>query len=212
MQARRIFASGVYSLLISAETTLSTHCILQAVGVGNITALTVSANYMIRDIGGQLGGMWYINRNPSVDNVGKTCNSINTWFTVANTAECLTPMLAPLGLSAAFIPLTMTTNMIKNVSYVRYGTLNTVIISKASEQEAPLLGSMGDELDATKTQSISTIYSRLSISNTIGTSLGTMAGLGIIWLLPDNTERLAVALPLAVARWWWHRRFIAGEE
>ena len=49
------------NFVISAESVMSTHSMLSVVGLAS-TELTISLNFIGKDIIGQMGGLWYINK------------------------------------------------------------------------------------------------------------------------------------------------------
>ena len=53
--------SCMSNIVISIESVLSTHTMLSVVGQTN-SDLTLSINYIGKDIIGQLGGLWYMHR------------------------------------------------------------------------------------------------------------------------------------------------------
>lgn len=177
--------SFVSNLIISIESVLSTHSMLSAVGAAN-TEMVVSINYIGKDIIGQIGGMIFINRfGQKVDKEPKKfIKYAMTIQQISLLAECSTPLL-PVDY---FLPIASTANMGKNISFTGFGAINATIIPKLA-------------LD----NNIGEIYAKLSIVNTLGSTLGMGIGLSIATFIPDHETRLCLMPILGVMRYYTYK-------
>lgn len=158
--------------IISAESVLSTHSMLSVVGQSS-TELTLSINYIGKDIVGQAGGLWYMHK------MGQKADKEPIKFVYYSMAfqhtsvflECATPLL-PIG---AFIPLAGLANMGKNIAATGVGAVNAKIIQQLAQDN-----NTGE------------IYAKISVLNTIGSTVGMGLGLCIAACIPCHTTRLCL--------------------
>lgn len=179
------FASNV---LLSTESVLSTHSMLSAIGIANTSAI-ITSNYVAKDIIGQLGGLFYMNK------VGRTADSeprkflmySHTFQQSAIFVECITPLI----MFTYFLPIAGIANMAKNISFTGFGAINAKCIQTLA-----------------KDNNIGEIYSKITVLNTIGSSVGMLFGLGLIVLIPDHTSRLCLLPILGGLRIWLFQRAV----
>ena len=180
--------SSVSNTIASIEGVLSTHSMLSVIG-NTSNELTLSVNYIGKDIAGQLGGLWYINK------IGKRVDTQSTKITHINLIlqetsiflECLTPFL-PI---YTFIPVAGIANVGKNISFTGLGAINARIIQKLAEED-----------------NIGEIYSKITILNTLGSSIGMGLGLVLTGLIPDHSTRLCLMPILSVLRIYSYKQSI----
>lgn len=166
--------SCLSNMITSMESVLSTHSMLSV--SGNVSnELAFSVNYIGKDIIGQTGGIWFMSKMGSkIDKNSKTFITYSMGFQqVAILAECMTPILPVI----TFIPVAGISNIAKNISFTCFGAINTRVIKTLAEDD-----------------NIGEIYAKISILNTIGSSLGMGIGLIIAAYIPDHCMRL-VLLP-----------------
>ena len=172
--------SCLSNIIVSMESVLSTHSMLSVVGHTS-NELTLSVNYIGKDIIGQLGGLYYINK------IGKKADQDSSNFLkhsllIQQSAvflECATPLL-PL---PVFIPLAGIANIGKNISFTGIGAINAKIIQKLAEDN-----------------NVGEIYAKITILNTLGSTLGMGMGLCIAFYIPDHSTRLCLIPFLTAAR------------
>lgn len=182
--------SCLSNMIISTESVLSTHSMLSVIGQAS-SELTFSVNYIGKDIVGQLGGLYYMNK------MGQKADKEPSEFIKysmvlqqsAVIMECVTPLL-PLGV---FIPIAGVANVTKNISFTGFGAVNAKIIQKLAEED-----NMGE------------IYSKVSVLNTIGSTVGMGIGLLIASKVPDHTMRLGLIPILAGLRIYTYNKAIDG--
>lgn len=182
--------SCISNMIISTESVLSTHSMLSIIGKAS-NELTFSVNYIGKDIVGQLGGIYYMNK------MGEKADKESSKFIKysmilqqsAVIMECATPLL-PLG---SFIPIAGIANVTKNISFTGFGAVNAKIIQTLSEED-----------------NIGEIYAKISVLNTIGSSVGMGIGLLIASKIPDHTMRLGLVPILAGLRIYTYNKAIDG--
>lgn len=182
--------SFISNFAVSVETVLSTHSMLSAVGVAS-NELTVSTNYIGKDIIGQVGGMLYINHiGHKADKEPKKFIRYSMGIQqLSILAECATPLLS----QQYFLPTAAIANMGKNISFTGFGAINATIIPKLA-----IDGNIGE------------IYAKLTVVNTLGSTLGMGVGLAITAYIPDHGTRLALMPLLGLIRYYSYTRSIEG--
>lgn len=175
--SRYVGWSCLSNIIISIESVLSTHSMLSVIGRTS-NELTFSVNYIGKDIVGQIGGLWYINKmGVKADKEPNTF--IKHSMILQQSAvflECTTPLIPVI----AFIPIAGVANICKNISFTGFGAVNAKIIQKLAEED-----------------NIGEIYAKISVLNTIGSSIGMGIGLTIAACIPDHEIRLGL-MPLLI--------------
>ena len=170
--------SFISNVLVSAESAMSTHSMLNAIGTCSETVRT--ANYIGKDIIGQFGGLLYMAK------MGKQADKkpVNFLFYTnilqqfAYFSLCATPMTPEY-----FLPIAGASNIFINVSFIGFGAINAKCI-----QTLAVDGNVGE------------IYSKISVINTLGSSIGLLLGIGLIAAVPDHTTRLLIIPIIALGR------------
>ena len=183
-----ILWSSISNTIGSIQGVLSTHSMLSVVGNAS-NELTISINYIGKDIAGQLGGLWYINKiGKRVDTQSKQITNINLGINeISILLECLTPFL-PI---YTFIPIAGLANVGKNISFTGLGAINAKIIQKLA-----------------KDNNIGEIYSKITMINTLGSSIGMGIGLALSGLIPDHSTRLCLMPILSILRIYTYKKSI----
>lgn len=170
--------SFISNVLVSAESAMSTHSMLNAIGTCSETVRT--ANYIGKDIIGQFGGLLYMAKmSKQADK--KPLNFLfysNILQQFAYLSLCTTPMLPEY-----FLPIAGASNIFINISFISFGAINAKCI-----QTLAIDGNVGE------------IYSKISVINTLGSSIGLLLGIGIIAAVPDHTTRLFIIPIIALGR------------
>lgn len=168
------------NFIISIESVLSTHSMLSVVGQAS-TELTLSVNYIGKDIVGQIGGFYYMNKmGEKADKEPKKFVKYSMAFQQASVfMECSTPML-PI---STFIPVAGLANVGKNIAFTGIGAVNAKIIATLAEDN-----------------NVGEIYAKISVLNTLGSTIGMGLGLVIAAHIPDHTTRLGLMPILTMIR------------
>ena len=171
------FLSNIISATLD---TLGTHCTLSVLGTidNNVIA---SYNYIGKNVVGQIGGLYFIlNKSKSIDKNPKSfINKSIVYNSLSIYIESITVLL-PV---TSFIFVAGSANILKNVSWTYYGAVNAKIIQNLSIDN-----------------NISEIYSKITILNTISSSIGMGVGLGLTSAIPDNNVRMGLIPILALMR------------
>ncbi len=164
-----IFWSTLSNIIVSIQSTISTHDMLSVIKTGD-TNFEISLNYMSKEIFGQLGSLFILNKIGK--NVDLHMNKFkNISLGVQHTSffiESLTPFVP-----SYFIPISSIANIGKNICWPCFGAINTKSIQKLSQDN-----------------NVGEIYTKLSIFNTFGSSVGMISGLFIIHMIPETSFRL----------------------
>ena len=182
--------SFISNIISSIEDSISTHCMLSTLGTVN-NELVVSYNYIGKNLIGQIGGLYYISKiGTNIDTNPKKylytsviLNQIGVYI------ECLLPLFN----NNMFIIFAGGANIIKNISWVGYGAVNTRIIQNLAIDN-----------------NISEIYSKISIINTSASSIGMIFGLTFIYYIPCHETRLTILPFLTLLRLYTIRKATDG--
>ena len=136
------------NIIISIESVLATHSMLSVIGQSS-TELNISVNYIGKDIIGQLGGLYYMNKmGQKADIDSKKFINYSMCFQQCSIfMECMTPLL-PI---YTFIPVAGIANIGKNIAFTGIGAVNAKIINKLAEDN-----------------NIGEIYAKITVLNTLG--------------------------------------------
>ena len=180
--------SFVSNVLVSMESAMSTHSMLNAIGTDVETIRTV--NYIGKDIIGQIGCLAYISKTgEKADKEPRQFLSYsNILQQVSYVSICATPMLPEY-----FLPVAGFSNILSNISFIGFGAINAKCIQKLANNE-----------------NIGEIYAKVSIFNTIGSSVGLFIGLGIITAVPDHYTRICFIPFIACGRILAFNRAVKG--
>jgi glutamate N-acetyltransferase/amino-acid N-acetyltransferase len=153
------------------------------------TELTLSVNYIGKDILGQIGGLYYINKmGQKADKDPQKFIKYSIGFQQAAVfMECATPML-PL---YTFIPLAGLANVGKNIAATGIGAVNAKIINKLADSD-----------------NVGEIYAKISVINTLGSTIGMGLGLVLAAHIPDHTTRLGLMPFLTMIRIYSYNKAI----
>jgi len=182
--------SSFSNLIISIESVLASHSMLSSFGVNDNSNL--SLNYISKDIVGQMGGLLIMNKiSKKIDDEPSKFLKYSMIFQqTATIAECMTPLFP----SSSFIFIASSSNIVKSITFMNFGAINAKVINKLS-------------LDK---DNIAEIYTKMTIINTISTSIGMSIGLGITILFPCHYTRLLFLPFLGMLRYYSFYRSIYG--
>ena len=186
--ARYVGWSCLSNTIVSIESVLSTHSMLSVVGQSS-SELTLSINYIGKDILGQIGGLLYLNKIGNKADKDPT-NFINYSMIFQQTAviiQCATPLL-PISM---FIPVAGLANIGQNIAFTGIGAINAKVIQKLAQEN-----------------NIGEIYSKISVLNTLGSTIGMGIGLVIAAHVPDHTMRLCLMPFFTIMRVYSYNRAI----
>lgn len=180
--------SFISNVFVSVENALATHSILHAIDNGSETIRT--ANYIGKDIIGQLGGLIYMS------NMGGKADEKPRKFLLYSTISQQTAYMSLCTthiFPEYFLPIAGFSNILSNISFTGFGAINAKCI-----QMLAIDNNIGE------------IYAKVSVFNTWGSSIGLLIGIGITAIVPDHNTRLCIIPFLAIARVLTFRRAICG--
>lgn len=179
-----LFYNSLSNVICGVETVMSSHSMLEASGVGNEDVLSILINLSCKDVAGQIISIPIIAKFSKLgDSNPKKHLAISTAiFETSNILENLTPLVPGF----CFIPLASVANIGKNISFTGTGSFNANMINKLS----------------TDKNNIAEIYSKVTAISTVSFSLGMIAGLCVVKLIPCYYTRLTMLLPLGIARYY----------
>lgn len=185
-----LYWNSFSNFIVSIESVLSTHSMLTTVGA-NI-GVNVSINFIGKDIIGQIGSLYAMNK------IGKYIDKeplrfLKMSLLLEQTSilmECATPIF-PL---SSFIAVGGISNVGKGIAFSGIGCLSATVVNKLSIDK----------------DNIGEIYSKIGIVNTITTSVGMSLGLLIASLIPCHETRLCLIPILACFRYLGFYKSIEG--
>jgi hypothetical protein len=166
--------SFVSNVAVSAQQVLATHSVLASVSTCDTDAVR-TFNYIGKDLIGQAGGLLIIAKLGKTIDIApnKFLGKANVLQQVSYLATSATPLLADY-----FLPIAGAANVLNNVSFIGFGAINAKCIQALSSDN-----NMGE------------IYAKVSIFNTLGSSIGMLVGLLITFAIPDHSYRM-IAVPI----------------
>lgn len=169
------FLSNVIS---SAQNVLGSHSMLSVISEAP-SELAVTLNYIGKDLIGQCCSLYYMNRSAKqVDQEIRPSLKKNAHIqNAASLLECATPLVP----NYVFLPLAGLANVMKNVSFVGLGSINAIVIQRGG------------------TANIGQLYTKITIVNTIASTVGSLVGLGLAAAVPDHGMRLLTIIPILAA-------------
>jgi hypothetical protein len=172
--------SFLSNVIVSVENVMVTDSML-------VASNFQSFQYISKDILGQIGGLMYISR------MGKKSDEKPKRFLLYSSMieQCAyhTSYLTQK-FPSYFLPIAGISNIFLNISFVGYGAINAKCIQSLSIEN-----------------NIGELYSKIVVINTLGSSIGTMIGLGII-SITDYTSRMFLFPVLAFLRIYTFRKAI----
>jgi hypothetical protein len=184
--------SFLSNIISSTEDSISTHCLLSTLGTVN-NDIVVSYNYIGKNLIGQIGGLLFVSKfSNTIDKEQKkhfyTSIGLNQFSVYI---DCFMPFFKFN--SNIFLLLAGGSNIMKNISWIGYGAVNASIIQKLSIDN-----------------NISEIYSKISIVNTLASSIGMVCGLSIVYYIPCHQTRLSILPILTLIRFYTIRKSTSG--
>jgi hypothetical protein len=178
--------SFISNILVSAQSVIATHSMLHSINTDSEMSRTI--NYVGKDIIGQIGGLFYL------ANIGKKIDQKPEKFllysNIIQQSSFISITMTPLA-PEYFLPIAGMSNILTNISYTSYGAINAKCIQKLSLDD-----------------NVGEIYAKISIVNTIGSSIGLLLGLYITVKLPDYNNRLAILPLLGIFRVYTYQKAI----
>lgn len=175
------------NIIVSIEGVLSTHSMLSAISINDSEAVR-TANYIGKDIIGQIGSLAYMSKmGQSVDKESKK------FFVYSNIIQqtsyittCMTPFFP-----SHFLWIAGGANIATNISFTGFGAINAKCIQKLAQDN-----------------NVGEIYSKISVINTIGSSLGMILGIKISAIVPDQETRVLLVPILGLLRTYTYHKAI----
>ena len=171
------------SVLGGWKYTLSTDSLLCVMNFDS-RLLSGSVSFISKDLIGQLGTCFYAYRRDSSE--GDRCTltyglNINILLQCCIFLENSTPFLP----SYFYLPIASTSNIIKNISMVGMGAVNTNVIREIANDR-----SSGDIIQSAE------LYSKIAAQNSTASSIGMAMGIATIVLIPSRTIRFLFVCPI----------------
>ena len=174
-----VYWSFISNIFVSAETVLSSHSMLSAMDTSSSETIR-TVNYIGKDIIGQIGSLGYMTTmGDKADKKPKTFILYsNILQQIGFSTMCITPFIPEY-----FLPIAGISNVLTNISFIGFGAINAKCIQKLAIDN-----------------NVGEIYAKISIVNTIGSSIGLLLGVGITTLIPDHNSRILFLPFLAFIR------------
>lgn len=181
--------TAINSFSTSVSSVISTNSMLSSItSEGPSYSSIITANYIGKDIIGQLGGLMYAWKT------GKTADTQPLKYITKGVcvlqASFYIENLAPLVTNKLFVlPFLGFSSTLKNISFISIGAVNANNLQKLataspSQNESPSTSNIGE------------CYSKAASINTLSSTLGMICGIGIIYFIPSYTVRTTVILPV----------------
>ena len=166
------FASNVF---VSMQSALSTDNMLNAIGD---SGGYMTINYIGKDIIGQAGGLLVMLQFSKKSD--KEPKMFLNYSNVIQQSSFVILSATPLFPTNLFLPIAGTSNLLANISFTGYGAINAKCI-----QQMSLENNIG----------IGELYSKITILNTMASTIGLTLGVMLTSCIPDPIIRSFVVLP-----------------
>ena len=177
------FVSNVFA---SAQTAIVVDNMLYAINYDSEINRTI--NYFGKDVIGQLGGLLILSKVG--DKADKNPKKFLLYSNIIQQVGFLSVSLTPM-FPNYFLPIAGISNILTNLSFTGFGAVNAKCINKLSTND-----------------NIAELYSKISIINTLGSSIGLILGIGINIMIPDHTERSLLIPILGLLRIYTYSKAI----
>jgi hypothetical protein len=178
--------SFLSNVVVSTESAMGAHSMLVAIGNDSESLRTI--NYIGKDIIGQLGALGYISNMSR--NTDKDPHRFAKYSHIIQQSSFVAMFITPL-VPSYFLPVAGVSNILTNISFAGFGAINAMCIQRIAMDN-----------------NIGEVYAKISIINTIGSSVGLAAGVAITVAVPDHGTRLCLTPLLAVLRIYTMNRAI----
>ena len=165
--------SFLSNIFVSTQTAIVTDNMLYAINYDSASIRSI--NYIGKDIIGQIGSLLFLSKIGNQPD--KNPKSFLLYSNIVQQSSLICVSLTPL-FPVYFLPIAGLSNILSTLSFTGFGAINAKCIGKLSTG-----GNIGE------------LYSKITIINTIGSSIGLLLGLGINIMIPDHQER-ALLIPL----------------
>lgn len=173
----------------SAQHVLSVHNMLLAIGDNSDNMRTM--NYVGKDIIGQLGSLGYMAK--MAKNADQNPRKFLAYSNISQQASYIVVCTAPYIPQELFLGVTGSANIMINISFTGFGAVNAKCISILAEDN-----------------NIGEIYAKITVINTVGSSIGMLCGLCIMGLIPENELRMMLIPLLGIIRVYSYNKAIEG--
>ena len=171
--------SFVSNIIVSTQSVLSVHSMLSAIDSNSSESIR-TANYVGKDVIGQIGSLWYISK------MGKKADKESKKFllysNIIQQASYIITSSTPM-FSFYFLPTAGFANIMSNISFTGLGAINAKCVKELAVDD-----------------NIGEIYAKISVINTFGSSIGMIFGLIITTYIPEHNLRLCLIPILGVFR------------
>jgi len=170
------FASNI---LASTQQTLVVHNMLLGVNSAETDNMK-TINYVGKDVIGQMGSLIYMaNMAEKADkDPRKFLRYSNIFQQLSYAITCASSMTHPM----FFLPQAGIANTMINISFTGFGTINAKCIKEISNDN------MGE------------IYAKLTVINTLGSSLGMIMGVILLSFVPEPENRIFLVMLFGIGR------------
>ncbi|MBL4898311.1 MAG: hypothetical protein JKX76_01560 [Colwellia sp.] len=229
MNVYKRYLRGCFSsnLLGAIEFTIATDSMLESVTSLN-TEISMTINFLGKDILGQLGCLGIVSKIGKYSDKSPTNFFKNTFYLqqACVLTESLTWIIPAFsnfhGSSALFFLTAGIANIGKNVSFINFGAINAKCIPKIKQKmrddlleencskgldvtnvlNEQLILDDSEQNNSSEGMDVGEIYSKVNVVSTLGSSIGMMLGLGIIYTIPSPALRSCLIPALALMKYY----------
>ena len=171
--------SFVSNVLVSIQTAMSTHSMLDVVGDPSCESYR-TINYIGKDVIGQVSSLAYMTYMS--DKSDKKSGKFMLFSNVTQQLSFIMMAATPLVGHSLFLPMAGASNLLSNVSFTGYGAINAKCIQEMSD------GNTGE------------IYTKITTVNTLASSIGLSVGIALTFAIPDHETRIGLMPVIGAAR------------
>lgn len=165
--------SFISHLFTSTQAVLATNNIIYTINCES--ELLISTNYIGKDLLCQIGGLMVLSKVGNESD--KNAKKFLLYSNIIQQSSFFSMALIPI-FPKYFLPITGPMNILSNLSSIGFGAVNAKCISKLANNN-----------------NIMELYSKITIVNAIGSSIGLFLGITLNILIPDDMER-SILIPI----------------
>lgn len=186
-QRRYALYSLTSNIVSGFETSVSTAYLFEAMEVN--PNVSIASSYLLRDVISNVSSLYVLNAwSKNVDrDYAVSLRRSQMFGQLSIISDVISLYIDP----SFIVPITGVANVGRSVSWVTIGALNARIIQQLSANN------------------IGEMYSKLSIVNTLGQSLGTILGLGFMYILPSKHAQFLILPFTGILRYVLYKKMFS---
>jgi hypothetical protein len=179
--------SFVSTTLVSIQTAMSTHSMLDVVGDSSCESYR-TINYIGKDVIGQVSSLAYMSYMGEKSD--KNSDNFMLFSNITQQLSFIAMSLTPMVSNSLFLPVAGTSNLLSNISFTGYGAINAKCIQEMSDDNTGEL------------------YMKITTVNTLASSIGLSIGIAFTFAVPEHEIRACLMPVIGAIRVYAYNKAI----